>query len=217
MAQKNDVRQTLQASILAALRGVTGEDQLTVLLLDDTMRRVVSRCCRLSEVMADANITLVEHILAPEAKRAPPAMAAHLSAVYLIAPTESSVFALEQELTTRRRLYGGKRHILVSSALPGPLRGTLRVLSAGGALASLREGVAVEALELHAGAFSLDRPSALRRLYGPPPPLNEDNIEARLLQGEDEAGGERAAAVSHAAEQLAKLCALLGDATPSVR
>lgn len=207
-----DLPALLGGSLLAALQALTGEDELTVLLLDDVTRRVLSRCCRLSDVMGEASVTLVEQLHAPAARRAPPGMAASLSAIYFVAPSEGSVIALVRDLAGRRPLYGGRRHVLLTSAAPVHLRETLEALLHQGALSSFRECAAVEALALHARGFSLDAPSALCRLYGPP--IEEAHLLASLRTG---SVLPRAAALSHAAEQIGKLCALLGDTTPSVR
>jgi len=207
-----DLPALLRDSVLSALQAVTREGELTVLLLDDVTRRVLSRCCRLSDVMGEANITLVEQLHAPSAQRAPPGMAGSLNAVYLVAPSERSVIAIVRDLAGRQPLYRGKRHVLLTSAAPAHLRETLEALMRQGALTSFRQCAAVEAMALQARAFSLDSPSALSRLYGPA------TAEEHLLPGLDESGATpRALAVAHAAEQIGKLCALLGDPTPSVR
>ena len=162
-----DLTALLRGSLLAALSALSAEGELTVLLLDDVTRRVLSRCCRLSDVMGEASITLVEQLHAPPAQRAPPGMAASLNVIYFVAPSERSVIALVSDLAGRRPLYGGKRHVLLTSTMPRHLRETLQALIHQGALTSFRECAAVEALALQARSFSLDSPSALGRLYGP--------------------------------------------------
>ena len=220
----------VRGALLEALCGLLPADGFSALLVDDVTRRILSHCCRLSELMDEAHVTLIENVHAPASVRSPLSLRAQLDVVYLISPSESSVDALTDDLSRHVPLYGGRQHVLFTRSLPRILKEQLSGCRGVERLVSLREQVGVEALVVQPHAFTLDAADHIGQFYGPLVHLEGDGdmTHGDLPHGDmtlssvsgssgSSSSSSRALGLQRLAEQLAALCGALGDSSPSIR
>ncbi|KAF0296393.1 Syntaxin-binding protein 1 [Amphibalanus amphitrite] len=172
--------------LVRAARRPSGAPDWRVLIVDELCMRMVSACCKMHD-LAQEGVTIVEDLR----KRREPLP--HLEAVYLVQPTERSIRALLADWSTGGRPMYRAAHILFSEPCPDGLFELLAGAGVSRHVRTLKE-VNMAFVPLEALLYSLDAPRTL----------------PAVLSG---GGG---AQLDRLAEQLATLCATLGE-YPAVR
>ncbi|XP_055325717.1 protein ROP isoform X2 [Sitodiplosis mosellana] len=172
----------------AAAKG--GGVEWRILVVDKLAMRMVSACCKMHDISAEG-VTLVEDI---NKKREP---LATMEAVYLITPSEESVRSLLRDFEDPSRpLYRGA-HVFFTEAIPNPILEMIKNSNVVKFMKACKE-INIAFIPYEQQVFSLDSPDTFQCLYSP------------SLQG------ARLAQMERIAEQVATLCATLGE-YPSVR
>uniref|UniRef100_A0A2I3GXN8 Syntaxin binding protein 2 n=1 Tax=Nomascus leucogenys TaxID=61853 RepID=A0A2I3GXN8_NOMLE len=175
----------------SGLKAVVGESECLsgVLIMDHPSMRILSSCCKMSDILAEG-ITIVEDIN----KRREPIPS--LEAIYLLSPTKKFQALIEDFRGTPTFTYKAA-HIFFTDTCPEPLFSELGRSRLAKVVKTLKE-IHLAFLPYEAQVFSLDAPHSTYNLYCP--------FRA----------GERMRQLEVLAQQIATLCATLQE-YPAIR
>lgn len=184
------LRRTVEEKLLnSVLRTVKRTNEWKVLVLDKLSMRMISACCKMHEIMAEG-ITIVEDL---EKKREP---LQHLEALYLIAPSKSSIDALIDDFDNTLNPRYRAAHVFFTEACPEDQFNRLTRAEVAKKMRTCKE-VNIAFLPYESQVFSLDSPRAFRAYYhAGTGPFNNST--------------ERSQELERLAEMLATLCSTLG-------
>lgn len=179
-----------KAGIAAAAKG-GGDVNWRVLIVDKLGMRMVSACTKMHEISAEG-ITLVEDI---NKKREPlPSM----DAIYLITPCQESVAALIRDFENPARPMYRYAHVFFTEAIPNDIFDLIKAEKNLVRYLRTCKEINIAFLAYENQVYSLDSPDSFQCLYSP--------AFASI----------RAKHIERIAEQIATLCATLGE-YPMVR
>ncbi|XP_004207308.2 syntaxin-binding protein 1 [Hydra vulgaris] len=191
MSLKSIVGEKILNEVIKSVK-VPGEWK--ALVLDPLSTRVVSSCCKMRDIVMEG-ITIVEDLT--KGRQSLP-----LEAIYFVSPTDSSVQAIIDDFKDSNNPRYTGAHIFFTEVCPEILfeKFAKASCSFGRRVKTLKE-INIAYMPVEMQVFSLDNKLALAHLYSP--------SQATMKE-------KRPICIDQIAEQLATLCASLGE-YPSIR